>query len=909
MRHVVEKAVANTSDAVVDSGVRSSRRLRFRSGSAAWTLALFSLVFADRCAAAPEPPTMSLRDAVDSANVDQVERYSYWCRKEKNCSFSYEGLYGGTVLHVAARAGDVRIVRLLLDAGADVEACSSGMSPLAEASGAGKTDVVVELLRRGANADGKCTGGSEFPLRIAANAAVARELIRAGASIDKSGRTGETALYSAAEWRRTDVVAVLLEHGAAVEPPGGTVEPRSAGDPRGPAVSALHRAIMGTDGDPAGTVTLLLEAGADPNRRFDHLTRGAHGQTALLEAVTRDEVEIARLLVKAGADVNVSSAEGRTPIVVATSPEMVEVLLAAGAVVGGQDTDGETALHHAASATNRASAVYFSTSHRPEDVEWRRQAFARQTESLRQLLAAGADVSLRNRDGATPLHAAARAGNVPAIELLLQRKADVRATDAKGATPLHYAAEGGSVEATDLLLKAGADVNALTADGESPSSWARRHLLFTSDGHARVLELLREQGETVLAAPKAAPSVTGKRSNAATHPAGSRIIDKSSAARVASSLGPSHSWILERGATLKLGEYRRASLPAAFAQATETYSARVYQQGWTLKNYVAGLPIPTIDLTHPQAGRHLIWNVEAAASVDDLHITQVECDTAAIGTNANGIVVERNFKSRGMYRLGFAGRWQAEPKPLLEPNRDAVRFKEVVFGLVEPMDQRGNGWASFRYLADDKPMDTWLYLAQLRRVRRLPPAQRSEPLLGQDIDADSVAGFAAPAESFEWRILGERTILSPFHADDSPAEWSAPPWNYLPDTPWEPRKVWELEGTPKDAAYAYSKRLLYVDQETYRIVASNLYDRRGELSKFWTSGWKFDEPSAGSSFATFVTMIDMQLGHATWCTFPPASGWYVNTGASEECLFELSHPMGADPCPSLESPMRSRQWP
>jgi len=896
-REVVTPTIANASDVVVGSGVHSSRLLHFRIGSAACTLAFFGLVFAHKSAAAPESPTMSLRDAVDSANVDQVERYSYWCRKEKNCSFSYGGLYEGTVLHVAARAGDLRIVRPLLDAGADVDACSqSGMSPLGEASGAGKADVVAELLHRGANADGKCTVGSEFPLRIAANAAVARELIRAGASIDKSDRNGGTALYSAAEWRRTDVVALLLEHGAAVEPPGG-----------GPAVSALHRAVMGTDGDPAGTVRLLLEAGADPNRRFDHLTRGAHGQTPLLEAVTRDEVEIARLLVRAGADVNASTAEGRTPIVVAQSPEMIEVLLAAGAAVGGQDTDGETALHHAASATNQASGVYFSTSLRPEDVERRRPAFAKQTESLRQLLAAGADVSLRNRDGATPLHAAARAGNVPAVELLLQHKADVTATDAKGATPLHYAAEGGSVEAAGLLLRAGADVNARATNGELSSSWARRHILFSSDGHTRVLELLREHGETVPITPQAAPNIAGKLSNAATHPADSNTIDKSSAAKVASSLGPSHSWILERGASLKLGEYRKASLPAGFTQATETYSARVYQQGWTLKNYVAGLPFPTIDLTHPQAGRHLIWNVEAVASVDDLHVTQVECDTAAFGTNA--IVVERHFKSRGIYRLGFTGRWQAEPKPLLEPNGDAVRYKEVVFGLVEPMDQQGNGWVSFRYLADDKPMDTWLYLAQLRRVRRLPAAQRSESLLGQDIDADSVAGFAAPAESFEWRILGERTILSPFHADDSPTEWSAPPWNYLPDTEWEPRKVWELEGTPKDSAYAYSKRLLYVDQETYRIVASNLYDRRGELSKFWTSGWKFDEGSSGSSFATFATMIDMQLNHATWCTFPPASGWYINTGVSEECLFQLHHPMGADPCPSRESPMRSRPWP
>lgn len=891
-----ENTVANVMDADLGSGVHSGR-LRSSDLLIVAALALILSSTAGVSFASPEPPTMSLRDAIDTVDVDQVERYTYWCRKQNNCSFSYGDLDGSSVLHIAARMSDVPLMRLLLEAGVDPESCTqSGMTALEAAAGAGNADVVAALLRGGADANGSCPRGSGFPLNSAANAAVARELIRAGASIDRVDSTGQTALHRAAEWRRSEVIAVLLEHGATVEPPGG----RST-------MSALHRAIMGTGGDPAGTVKLLLEAGADPNRRFNHMTRGAHGQTPLIEAGLRDEVEIAGLLVKAGADVHASTAEGRTPILVARSPEMIEVLLAAGAPIGGLDTDGETALHHAASAMNRASAVFLSNSNRPEDTAWRDQWFVKQTQALRLLLAAGADVSQRNREGATPLHSAARTGNVAAVELLLRSKADVAATDAKGATPLHYAAEVGSVAAAEILLKAGADVNARTAAGETPSSWARGHSVFTSDGQAGVLELLRDHGEAVAAGSSNASRDGTPGAAVESRPAGSTI-DKSSAAKVASSLGPSHSWLLERGAALKLGDYRKASLPPAFAQATATYSARVHQQGWSLVNYVAGLPFPNIDPTNSQASRHLISNVEAAGAVDDLRVTHVECDTGPIGKDSNEVFVERHFKTKGIYRLGFVARLEADPKPLLEPNYDAVRYKEMTFGLIEPMDQQGSGWVAFRYVADERPMDTWMYQAPLRRVRRLAPAQRSHAMLGTDIDADSVAGFAAPAASFEWRILGERTILSPFHAESSPVTWSAPPWSYLPDSAWEPRKVWELEGTPRVAGYAYSKRILYVDQETYRIVASNLYDQKGELSKFWTSGWRFDEPSPGSSFATFATMIDMQLGHATWCTFPAAAEWFVNTGVSEQCVFELSRPMGADPCPSYGSPMRSQPW-
>ena len=147
------------------------------------------------------------------------------------------------------------------------------------------------------------------------------------------------------------------------------------------------------------------------------------------------------------------------------------------------------------------------------DTPLHQAAAAGDAAEVRRLLAAGADVNAKGRDGSAPLHAAAdepeiarlllAAGanvNAKALDddtplhqadepevtaLLLANGANVHATDVNGDTPLHKADEPAAAK---LLLEHGADIHAKNNLGWTPMDWA------IYEKNAEMRELLRSRG-------------------------------------------------------------------------------------------------------------------------------------------------------------------------------------------------------------------------------------------------------------------------------------------------------------------------------------------------------------------------------------------------------------------------------
>ena len=126
----------------------------------------------------------------------------------------------GSELHQASKDGNVKKVRDLIEAGANIEQQTDdaeGNTPLIFASGKNHVNVVRELIKAGADLD-KSNKDGHTPLLFASkwgHLDVARELIKAGADINKADKKyNHTPLLIAAAWEHPEIVRELLQAGA-----------------------------------------------------------------------------------------------------------------------------------------------------------------------------------------------------------------------------------------------------------------------------------------------------------------------------------------------------------------------------------------------------------------------------------------------------------------------------------------------------------------------------------------------------------------------------------------------------------------------------------------------------------------------------------------------------------------------
>jgi len=360
-------------------------------------------------------------------------------------------------------------------------------------------------------------------------------------------------------------------------------------------------------------------------------------------------------------------------------------------------------------------------------------------------------------------------------------------------------------------------------------------------------------------------------------------------------LSPGVKWCVRHGMIVHVVAPQEVELPKPYLDATEKYAGQVQlgPDGLSLQNYVAGFPFPHIDVSDPQAALKIMWNYEYKPFVtDDADARNFDADTGSINAD-RPMSIERHFILDHIRTLYYNGRIFVDPKPEL-PNPDGIRYKSSLHPILEPFDLKGVGSTSIRYIDPSRQDDTWLYLPELRRVRRLSSAQRSDALFGQDTDVDSYGGYAGQIAWMNWKFLGEGKVLAPFHAAHNPVEWCPPPGDFAFCDDWELRDVYIVEGTPKQSQYAYGKRLLFIDKNTYLVAFSDISDRDGQLWKVWINDWSFRRkafPSAHYSYDTpfpflpSIVMVDVQLDHATKAAlpslaYPGEEGWYFNQGAA-----------------------------
>ncbi|HSC16267.1 MAG TPA: ankyrin repeat domain-containing protein [Gammaproteobacteria bacterium] len=435
---------------------------------------------------------------------------------------------GATALHWAAYHADASLTKLLLEAGADAAAANrNGSTPMWLAASRGDAAVIQALLDKGADANEELPLGRR-PLMLAARSGsvdAVRALLTKGADPNaKESARGTTALMQAADQGHADVLAVLIEHGAdvaAVSAPvlrdartaalGKSDDPRAAVrrqviailcDQPTPDLSVLQGLVAEQTEDQvlaAGSEAPAADGGNPCNQNLQRdalgfvLAASGGGRrnraprepdggelTALIYASRFGSIEVARVLLDAGADVNQVSRYGWSPLLAATQNrnyQLAKFLIERGADVNIANKGGWTPLYLATDNRNIEGGDYPT---RAPDMD--------HLEFIKLLLDSGADPNARliestetrtvftnqwlDEEGATAFLRASQSGDVELMKLLLERGADPHIYTKLGVTPLAAAAGIGwvegitsehspaqTVEAVKMLLELGIDPN------------------------------------------------------------------------------------------------------------------------------------------------------------------------------------------------------------------------------------------------------------------------------------------------------------------------------------------------------------------------------------------------------------------------------------------------------------------
>ena len=391
--------------------------------------------------------------------------------------------YGYTPLHFAAWNNEnPDIINALIVVGADTQATNNDKESAEDvARRKGRLAIYQDGAKKAAVEIFKSLGGVNWKTATLADVQ--------GINVRAKNQDGRTPLHFAAEYNENpDIINALRQAGADIHAKNKDEE------------TPLHRAARGNKNP--DIINALRQAGADIN------VKNKDEETPLHQAAWWNEnPDIINALRQAGADINAKDEDGYTPLHRAAwwnkNPDIITALIVLGADTQATNNDEESAedvarnkgrlaiyqdgaKKAAAKILKNLGGVNWQTavladvanadlsSRHPETGETVLHLAARYgtPEVVAALIAKGARVANRDKDGATALHAAVKSSNVGALAVL-SKEIDINTRDKDGDTVLHYWAEySGNRAILDALLTAGAKISSRNKGGNVPLHYA-----------------------------------------------------------------------------------------------------------------------------------------------------------------------------------------------------------------------------------------------------------------------------------------------------------------------------------------------------------------------------------------------------------------------------------------------------
>ena len=268
--------------------------------------------------------------------------------------------------------------------------------------------------------------------------------------------------------------------------------------------------------------------------------------------------------------------------------------------------------------------------------------------------------------------------------------------------------------------------------------------------------------------------------------------------------------------------HRSAAAPQSVYDATKrnAVTGKLVPDGNGVTGALGGVPFPI-----PKVGVEVFWN----------HVTRYRGLAAALQVGqapltASGSYTLVNFKEEFYFQYYQPGMTEAALNNILlyftQETTAPARLAGEVLLVQETLDQA------------KEARRAWVYNPGQRRVRRAPNVAFDNPGTNSDNlrTSDQFDMYNGSPERYDWKLTGKKEMYVPYNAyrlQDGKLKYSELlTKNHInQDLPrYELHRVWVVDSTLKPGvSHLYSRRTLYVDEDSWQILAVDCYDRRGEL--------------------------------------------------------------------------------
>lgn len=266
--------------------------------------------------------------------------------------------------------------------------------------------------------------------------------------------------------------------------------------------------------------------------------------------------------------------------------------------------------------------------------------------------------------------------------------------------------------------------------------------------------------------------------------------------------------------------------PIAEATKKNMGHTKLNDQGYIIStSYEAGYPFPMP--SGKFKAQQIVYNWDKTYLLgENAYVTlDMKGITKNFRIDQNSVVDWWNLRLQGRVLLEPYGFFDKRAKEQSEKSLALLRF-------TAPRDMYGFAF-SYVYKQDYKD-DTLslIYINALRRIRKMSATDTQDNAGGQDVIYDDNYGFSQKLSPtrypYEYELIDEREYLVPAYTTDGIAWISSKGMEYR-DIEFERRPLYVVQLTQKDKNYIYSRRILYIDKETFALLACVNYDQKGRL--------------------------------------------------------------------------------